>query len=47
MRGLPTSILIDKNGNEFGRVIGEIDFVSDDFIKLNKKIYLIFKKISH
>ena len=37
MRGLPTSILIDKNGNEFGRVIGEIDFVSDDFISLIKK----------
>ena len=25
MRGLPTSILIDKNGDEFGRVIGEVD----------------------
>ena len=37
MRGLPTSILIDKNGNEFGRVIGEIDFVSDDFISLIKE----------
>ena len=37
MRGLPTSILIDKNGDEFGRVIGEIDFVSDEFIKLIKK----------
>ena len=33
MRGLPTSILIDKNGEEFGRVIGEVDFVSEDFIK--------------
>ena len=37
MRGLPTSILIDKDGNEFGRVIGEVDFVSDDFISLMKK----------
>ena len=37
MRGLPTSILIDKNGEEFGRVIGEIDFVSDEFINLIKK----------
>jgi thioredoxin-related protein len=37
MRGLPTSILIDKNGNEFGRVIGEINFVSDDFISLIKE----------
>ena len=37
LRGLPTSILIDKNGKEFGKVIGEIDFASDDFIKLIKK----------
>ena len=37
MRGLPTSILIDKNGREFGRVIGEIDFYSDSFVKLIKK----------
>ena len=37
MRGLPTSILIDKNGDEFGRVIGEIDFVSPEFINLIKK----------
>ena len=37
MRGLPTSILIDKNGEEFGRVIGEIDFVSEEFINLIKK----------
>jgi thiol-disulfide isomerase/thioredoxin len=37
MRGLPTSILIDKNGDEFGRVIGEVDFISEDFIKLIKK----------
>ncbi len=37
MRGLPTSILIDKNGNEFGRIVGEIDFVDKDFIDLLKK----------
>ena len=37
LRGLPTSILIDKNGKEFGRVIGEIDFVNKDFIKLLKR----------
>ena len=37
MRGLPTSILIDKNGKEFGRVVGEIDFIDKDFIKLLKK----------
>jgi thioredoxin-related protein len=37
MRGLPTSILIDKNGNEFGRVIGEVDFISEDFLNIIKK----------
>ena len=37
MRGLPTSILIDKNGDEFGRVVGEIDFQSKEFIDLLKK----------
>ncbi len=37
MRGLPTSILINKDGEEFGRIIGEIDFVDKDFIKLLKK----------
>ena len=37
MRGLPTSILIDKNGLEFGRIVGEIDFIDKDFIKLLKR----------
>ena len=37
MRGLPTSILIDKDGNEFGRVIGEVDFVSESFLNIIKK----------
>jgi len=37
MRGLPTSILIDKNGQEFGRVIGEIDFFEKSFVELLKK----------
>ena len=37
MRGLPTSILIDKNGDEFGRVIGEVDFISKEFINLIEK----------
>ena len=37
LRGLPTSILIDKNGKEFGRVVGEIDFVNKDFIELLKR----------
>ena len=37
MRGLPTSILINKNGKEFARVVGEIDYSDKEFIKfLNK-----------
>ena len=39
MRGLPTSILIDKNGNEFGRVVGEVDFSSEEFINLLKRYF--------
>ena len=37
LRGLPTSILINKDGKEFGRVIGEVDFASEDFLNLMKK----------
>ena len=33
LRGIPTSILIDKNGKEFSRIIGSIDF--DDKIFIN------------
>ena len=32
MRGVPTSILIDKEGKEFARIIGEIDFSEKSFI---------------
>jgi hypothetical protein len=37
MRGVPTSILINKNGQEFGRVIGEVDFFDKAFVNLLKK----------
>ena len=37
MRGVPTSILIDKSGKEFVRVIGEVDFFDESFINLLKK----------
>ena len=37
MRGLPTSILINKDGKEFGRIVGEIDFVNKEFIEILKK----------
>ena len=32
LRGIPTSILINKNGQEFGRIIGSIDFENKKFI---------------
>ena len=37
MRGLPTSILINKNGEECGRIVGEVKFVDKEFIELLKK----------
>ena len=37
MRGVPTSILIDKKGKEFARVIGEIDFSDESFVNFLKK----------
>jgi len=37
MRGVPTSILIDKEGKEFARIIGEIDFLDKFFINFLKK----------
>ena len=33
LRGIPTSILISKDGYEFARIIGSIDFESQKFIK--------------
>ena len=32
LRGVPTSILIDKSGKEFARIIGSIDFDDKNFI---------------
>ena len=32
LRGIPTSILIDKEGFEFARIIGSIDFENKEFI---------------
>ena len=37
MRGVPTSILINKKGKEFGRIIGEVDFFEDSFINFLKE----------
>ncbi len=33
LRGIPTSILLDKNGKEFARVIGSLDFNDENFIE--------------
>ena len=33
LRGVPTTILINKNGEEFARIIGEIDFIDKKFLK--------------
>ena len=37
MRGVPTSILINKKGKEFGRIIGEVDFFEDSFVNFLKE----------
>jgi len=33
LRGVPTTILLDKKGNEFARIIGEVNFNSKKFSK--------------
>jgi len=37
LRGLPTTILINKKGEEFGRLIGYVDFQNENFIEWLKK----------
>ena len=37
LRGVPTSILVNKEGQEFARVIGSIDFGDKDFVNWIKK----------
>ena len=37
LRGVPTSILINKKGQEFARIIGSIDFEDKNFINWIKK----------
>ncbi len=32
LRGLPTTILINKQGEEFARILGAIDFTNDEFV---------------
>jgi thiol-disulfide isomerase/thioredoxin len=33
LRGVPTTVLFDKEGKEFARIIGSIDFNSQEFIR--------------
>ena len=50
LRGLPTTLFIDKDGNEFARIVGSIDFNSDEFFTfihllssiLSEQIYMSF-----
>ena len=37
LRGVPTSILINKEGQEFARIIGSIDFQDKNFVSWIKK----------
>ena len=37
LRGVPTSILINKNGMEFARIIGSVDFDNPELINWMKK----------
>ena len=37
LRGVPTSILINKQGQEFARIIGSIDFEDKNFVSWIKK----------
>ena len=37
LRGVPTSILINKEGQEFARIIGSIDFEDKKFVSWIKK----------
>jgi len=33
LRGVPTTILINKKGEEFARIIGTVDFMDNKFLK--------------
>ena len=33
LRGIPTTVLINKKGKEFARIVGSIDFENEIFIK--------------
>ncbi len=33
IKGVPTTILLNKNGDEFARIVGEVDFYDERFLK--------------
>ena len=33
LRGIPTTLIVNKKGNEFARIIGSIDFESDKYLQ--------------
>ena len=37
LRGIPTTIIFNKNGEEFARIIGSIDFEDEEFLSWIKK----------
>ena len=37
LRGIPTSIIINKNGEEFARIMGAIDFTDKKFVEWLRK----------
>ncbi len=37
LRGVPTTILLNKEGKEFARILGSIDFENEEFIQWIKK----------
>ena len=44
LRGVPTSILLDKDGKEFARIIGSINFDDKKFINWLKTYNQFLKK---
>ena len=37
LRGIPTTVLLNKNGSEFARIVGSIDFNDKEFVQWLKK----------
>ena len=37
LRGIPTSVIINKNGEEFARIMGAVDFTDKKFVEWLRK----------